>query len=284
MSPQILQISSINNFKILALTNDNQLFISTDSCRTWSLFTSKVVRKFCVDKMGNIFILTNKVEMSSDQGATWHSWPNGLPTSFTPNSFCAGDNGNLFYSTYEDGLLISTNFGESWASTSLKYDSPELVIELNQYLVALIRYGALFLSLDDGVTWKIVKRSIGTRGVISLIADSSEKLYISCSSSISDSLTIKLSKDFGETWLGIASIPDANLIFSLDSNVVFVSGNRSDIIWKLWKESSGWKKVLYNEGLPEKLILNGLLGSDRKLYLLLENGEIYRTLSPLNKN
>jgi len=284
LSPQILQISSLNNFKILALANNNQLFISTDSCRTWSLFTSKVVRKFCLDKMGNIFILTNKIEMSSDQGETWHSWSNELPSTEIPISFCAGYNGTLFYSTYKDGLLMSENFGESWASTSLNYDTPQLVIELNNYLFAFILNGSIFHSMNRGETWKIIKRSIGYSGVKNLIADSSGKLYISCLPSITDSVTIKLSEDFGETWLKVTSIPDANLMFSLDSNVVFVSGNRSDVIWKLWKENFDWEKVVFKEGLPEKLILNGFIGSDRKLYLLFENGEIFRTIYPLDNN
>ena len=284
MSPQILEISSLNKLKILALANNNQLFISTDSCRTWSLFTSKVVRKFCLDKMGNIFILTNKIEMSSDQGETWHYWSNELPTTEIPNSFCAGYNGTLFYSTYKDGLLISENFGESWTSTSLKYDTPQLVIELNNYLFAFILHGPIFHSMNRGETWKIIKRSIGYTGVEKLIADPSGNLYISCPPSIIDSTTIKLSEDFGVTWLGIASIPNANLIFSLDSNVVFVSSYQSGLIWKLWKGSSGWEKENLSEGLPERLILDGFLGSDRKLYLLFENGEIFRTIYSLDNN
>ena len=152
----------------------------------------------CIATMGDtVFVGTNGagVFLSPDNGNTWATANNGLPTNANiPTLVVSGT--NIFASGY-GGVYLSTNHGASWAPAySGLYGVISYVYSLaicGTNIIAGTNNG-IYSSSDNGSNWTEVYNGDGSNGVYSL-AVSGTNIF---AGSIWDGVT--LSPDNGSNW------------------------------------------------------------------------------------
>ena len=163
------------------------VFKSTDGGTSWtnakSGLTNTYVRSVLAISNATVFCGTNDgVFKTTDGGLTW---VRVLTTTFSVRGLAHDvQTTSLYAATYGSGLFKSTDFGSSW--TPLTVNDPVSSQTLShQWDVAMFGRdslyvggsignissgGALFSSIDGGISWKQVQRGIGIRSSVRSIA------------------------------------------------------------------------------------------------------------------
>ncbi|MBK9099077.1 MAG: hypothetical protein IPM14_13340 [bacterium] len=146
---------------------------------------------------GGIFV-------STDDGENWRSINTGLPNRLYPNTkmvwlyvntvWMSGD--KIFIGTEEDGMYLSTNFGETWTPVNLDLKKTRVnsIKGIPSNLFVSTRNG-IFRSTDNGETWSGLKKDL-SRSVYTSIAPHDSILYTGDNG-------VHYSSDYGKTWFNI---------------------------------------------------------------------------------
>lgn len=160
---------AIKGSDIYAGTRDGGIFRSSDNGSTWTFIglPKKTVTTILVSS-GNIYAATSydygKIYLSTDNGATWNPIVNGLTLAGVTHSNVSASltisGSNLFAGLQEvalgskkGGVFISKNNGGLW--TSVLADKPVNTITTNGNYIYTATINGLFVSSDNGSTWKL---------------------------------------------------------------------------------------------------------------------------------
>ena len=161
---------------ISALVLDSNLFVGTynglfhspnlgmtyDTSLTWTWVYSIAAGK---DRSGNtnIFVGTNHgVFRSTNNGKNWYQVNNGLTDSTDSTVEVLAFSDTLLYAgTYSDGIYVSSNYGETWAQTSMKYAYTYSIFTYDG-TVFVANGGGGFYSTNNGVSWNRIDSDLVT--------------------------------------------------------------------------------------------------------------------------
>jgi len=138
-----------NNF--FAGTYNNGVFISTDTCTTWSAFNTGLTNNniYSFVTSGNyIFALTaSGIFYSTINAASWSAFNSGL-TNTKVNSLAA--NGNNIFAGTDRGVFHSTISNANWTSIGLANKNVSSIGVNNHYIFALTNDSTVYrLPLSD---------------------------------------------------------------------------------------------------------------------------------------
>ncbi len=145
----------VHNGSLLASTYIQGVYQSTEGTQgeyVTGLFPSDVRYPYYMsDNEDAIFIATYRrgVYRSFDNGASWESCNNGL-NSDVLGIYC--HNGKVFATVLGQGIMVSSNNGDSWASSGLNKQAKGYA-HLGDTLYASCFGEGVFASFDNGISW-----------------------------------------------------------------------------------------------------------------------------------
>jgi|GEM_PF-4353163 len=255
----IILILHSNNLLIISSVNDQYLKTSADAGNTWVetnysryfivqaklVFNKKTGQTFCSLLLEGGSYYHTKIITSADTGKTWNaiSWPDNLEC----NDIKADNHGNLWISSYGQGLLKSTDNGAGWKTYNNMNNVflNTLVIDSRRnYIYAGSDLGVI-KSTDNGNNWIEITSGLNSVKIENLFNDHNRGLIISCKEgcikySEEDNSYVTLNKGLNEPQ--IVSILNAGADFFAAE---LFSGSISDRSqgYKLNAAISEWEKV-----------------------------------------
>jgi photosystem II stability/assembly factor-like uncharacterized protein len=202
---------------------------STDGGATWIISTpASAVYRLGFNSVGHLFVAMEhqKIHRSTNNGTTWTSAPIGND-SYEIQAF-AFDSTRAGYAAMYDGVLRTTDNGESWLPTSLTGLFNDIEVDPAGTVYAAAADG-VHRSTDQGVTWSRVSTtaftSIVAAGVGELLAAPSE-------------LGLYRSTDAGATWNSASTgLPDLVTSLARDRSGEIYAGTEHYGIFH-WTEGS----------------------------------------------
>jgi photosystem II stability/assembly factor-like uncharacterized protein len=190
------------------------IMLSDDKGATWKPATinpddKAAVFSLAMDVSGIIYAGLSRygVLVSADNGNSWKLHSTGLNKGGPRSSYAMLVSGNnIFKGTYESGLYLSTDKGQSWnpSNNGIPLDlttgrmvSVTQLVQNNSTLYALTDLGVRY-STDKGKSWnKPAHNGIERLGYMAALAVSNNNLYTGISSSQKG---VFLSTDNGNNW------------------------------------------------------------------------------------
>ncbi len=219
---------------------DKGIFISKDNGGSWkfSFGENLEIRSLCIFK-GKVYAATwgGGVFVSENNGTSWTSLNDnlkGIPfTSIVFNS--AGD---IFLSSFDSGILKSTDAGETFSSVDIDYRYIwTLAVNSSDYLFAGTYGNGIYSSIDNGNSWE-KDFSVPARYIYNFNIDAENNLFASSWSSgvFVAKEGVKLKKGTSYNWhflgltgMGVSSIiqgDSLNELFAATENgKIYVTGN-----------------------------------------------------------
>jgi photosystem II stability/assembly factor-like uncharacterized protein len=147
----------------------------------------------------NIYTGTSQgVYKSIDSGTTWAAMTTGIGTKQV-NTLLMDPTipGTLYAGTQNNGIYKCTDYGLSWTTTGLRYQTVLcLAIDtINSYLYAGTAYAGLYKSTDGGNSWS--QKTNVSQYIYSLFIDPANPQIIYAGLYVNG---VYMSNDFGETW------------------------------------------------------------------------------------
>ena len=164
---------AISGNNIYAGTWDDGLYISTNKGDYWEHKSNGLPYIFSGDTLfleiikaiiiynNNIFIgTTNGIYISTNKGDNWDSKNAGIPQLDTFNMpvYSMAIKENSIYIGTDSGIYLTTNNGENWNEKNIgigNWPVYSLIINEND-IFAGTEYGGIFLSIDNGDSWKYI--------------------------------------------------------------------------------------------------------------------------------
>ena len=164
--PDTIKVNTIviKDSSIFVGTEGEGIFVSTNNGENWTGsnkgLQDTIIHTICI--LGNsIFAGTETgVSVSTDNGENWRSINSGLSGlgvwSLEARTDPAGD--TTIFAGVWSGLYSSTDWGENWEATSLSSTTAPVnsIIIYKNFIYAATFSAGIFLSLDNGLTWKII--------------------------------------------------------------------------------------------------------------------------------
>jgi hypothetical protein len=170
---------------------------------------------------------TGGVLRSSDNGTTWITMTNGLPSTFVVALCVSGT--NVFAGTDGGGVYVSTNDGANWTSASSGLTSPHvnaLAVNGNN-LFAGTWGGGIFLSSDNGAGWTPVNTGLANTGVFA-IAVTGGNLF----AGTGPGGGVFLSRNNGTSWVSVNDGLTNTFVVALTVNGSYLFAGTSGGVWR----------------------------------------------------
>ncbi len=194
--------------------------------------------------------------MSDDNGESWmqHN-TTGNSSSITGFTKLGS---NLFFSTYNNSVFVSTDNGNTWTKTPgfvTPYPHIYCIVTMGNYLFIGTNDG-LFRSSDNGNTWQFCSNPQFTLGNVFTIAVKNNALFIQYGDNFSQNF---LSLDYGNsfTQIGGEVLPYVYNFF-VDGNNVYA--NTGDGVYRTNDNGTSWNRIaLEGESTYSMAVINGNL-------------------------
>ena len=261
---------------ILAGT-DSSVYESTNDGGSWTLlFTPKpkgyltaYVNALSIASDGNLLAGTSSgFYLSADKGKSWTYVPVPIDSPIFVWSFATDRAGNIYSGTGTDGVLRSTDYGNTWSqlNTGVGYGSiTALGSDPNGHVYAG-NVGGVYVSLlrstNAGGSWTFCSGLPRIHGdypfIHALAAGKNGNVFAA-----TDANGVLVSTDFGKDWSQAGSLK-IETVFSLAVNSVgYVYAGTDSGVYESTDEGSSWSYV-------------GLLGDDDILSLAVDSsGDVY---------
>ena len=236
----------VSGNRIIAGTTTDGIFISDDNGLTWIESNNNLARLpvSTVGEYGSeLFVSSNSVNYSStgyplhnmrsqDEGNTWTNADSGM-TYPVINSYADGGNfilaaGWEIYRSYNHGVSWQTVFSTGYAVNAL--------VIAGTKIFAGTSGGGIFLSEDEGATWRSVNNGLDNFDILSMVLKGN-KLFAGTDAGIFRSV------DYGVTWVPARKDIDGFYISALaaNSNYIFATGNSTlSAIFKSSDDGNTW--------------------------------------------
>ncbi len=179
------------------------------------------------------------VFLSSNNGTNWSAvTPIGSPWV---GALAVSQNGatgtDLFAATYGDGVLRSTNAGDSWTDASGNICGSGLCPEIHSLAISGARLFAgtvkgIFVSSNNGTSWSDASSGLGFPSAFS-IAVSGTSLFAGTGDANSRHGAVFLSTDNGASWQDVSwGLPNGFILSLLVNGTDLYAGTVSYGIWK----------------------------------------------------
>lgn len=264
-------------------------FFSTDAGLTWEakqIISYGYISDIEFNSLGYIFLTSSQgagagVWKSTDNGATWNKFSNGLPNNlFSLVSIVIDAFGNLYTLSNDGQLYKSSNDGYTWQLLNdFEIYEPDLKIDPNSILfISELVFGKIYKSTDLGNNWSIIYDSTGVKRIY---IDSTNNIYALISLHLMGdhyfNKGIIFSSDGGNTWenIGIMGINIYDLI--VVNNNIYAATDKGLLKSSIY--NSNWTLCFkYNDrfsNVSDILVLPDgkiLAGTNAGLYLSSNNG------------
>ena len=200
-------------------------------------------------KVDTIYVWSSSYNMylSTDDGITWITVNNGLPTSYNIQALVYSGS-NIFAGSYI-GMFLSTNNGGNWTSVNTGLTNTNIlsIAARGDTVFAGTDGGGVFITTNNGISWQPVNTGL-TNTIITALAIKDSNIFAGTGGG-----GIFLSTNNGQAWTAVNNgLPINSNISSLaikDSNIfagyfagVYMSSNNGG----LWTTT--------NNGLPNTAI------------------------------
>ena len=187
----------------------------------------------------SVYAVGRVVYFSPDDGITWDTINNGLPM-FSVTSLAKKGN-YLFAGTYNYGIFVSSNFGQSWTQSNNGLDSHfinDIVVKDDSVFIA--SNSGAYLSLDNGLHWTALVQGLIDTSVFAIT-------YIGNRLLASTSSLLFASDNGGQVWFP-TNLPDSLYPgrMAVCGNIVFVTTCSG--IYRSADYGMNW--ILLNNGIP----------------------------------
>ncbi len=164
---------------------------------------------------------------STDNGASWNSFNDGVGDYKVIQSLCVDSSGNLFAGSFYGGILKKRAGETKWYKHDVGNNFIWSLASTSNAIYAGLYGGGLYKSTDDGENWSPIT-SLNVPFIYSIITDKSNNVYVSSWSS-----GVFASKD-GSSWksLGMGDAGVSSIILSANSTQVF-AGTKSGKLYAL---------------------------------------------------
>jgi photosystem II stability/assembly factor-like uncharacterized protein len=151
----------------MAVTGNRSVYVSTDQGSTWAQSLSALVSNASVlwdpAAAGTLLAATSSgIRRSSDAGKTWQPTPIGSYESTITNFFSDPAHPERLYATTRlDGLLLSTDHGETWTLLDARIaDAQDFAVAADGTLYVATLAKGVFRSTDGGKQWALYTSAI----------------------------------------------------------------------------------------------------------------------------
>jgi photosystem II stability/assembly factor-like uncharacterized protein len=171
---QLKNFASTKNNLFAGFYNNDDLFRSADSGKTWININQSLPKRFIV----SIEATENEVYVSNRSGQIYHSTDEGntwadisVGTGNIVNDIALKD-GNLFAGIINDGIYLSTDNGISWNEKNRGYINSRVIALTNIDTILFAgTYGqGVFRSSNNGENWKHINNGLTDFNIRSLRA------------------------------------------------------------------------------------------------------------------
>lgn len=194
----------------------NGIFRSSDDGSSWQFIKTSTVSggmDFILDGSGNIIVVGNGVEKSTDNGTTWSNSGVGISSGSQCYSITKSLNNTLFVGN-SNGVYKSTNNGLIWVPALLSG------IQINhiwtwgeQNVYAATEGNGIWRSTDNGANWDIT--GTGIKGYYKSVIKTPEGILFTGTNNYYGDNGVFKSTDDGNTWSmlndGFTAVNDSNI-------------------------------------------------------------------------
>ncbi|MBK6507080.1 MAG: T9SS type A sorting domain-containing protein [Ignavibacteria bacterium] len=255
-----LSPTSFNTHALWRSTNEGNLWVNV---YTTSFFITKVA-----SFDSNIYLGTpTGVLRSSNNGISFQE-------VFSTGNQCRKiltDSAGTVFAAFGNGLFKSTNSGLNWTNVAninhIVYD----MYIVNQSLMYVCGFGKIYRSTDGGNDMTLILNQ--GQDFVNIAATSNGYVIV-------DGPGVYRSSNFGQNWTSLGypqSVVIDHFIFDKGNNFYFLLG---DDIYK--STDYGTTSDLFNSGLPGNITCIGL-NSGNRLFVGIDGGSVYRTISPVTE-
>ncbi|MBS1514569.1 MAG: T9SS type A sorting domain-containing protein [Bacteroidetes bacterium] len=162
---------SINNNIVYALT-PGMIWKSSDYGVTYN-YTHSIsfpVSGICVKNPSTVFVFSNYIYKTTNDGMNWTNQSSGIPSSAAISAMTTDDiTGYLFAVTYSNGIFRSTNNGDTWEVINNGIPIPSSgIISIsanNSYVGAGTENKGFYYSTNSGSNWTKTNFGIATDSI-----------------------------------------------------------------------------------------------------------------------
>lgn len=241
--------SSTDGTKAVAVVNNGQIYVSTDSGANWAPRESnRVWSAVACSADGTRLVATvngGQIYVSSDLGMTWtnretnRAWY-GVASSSDGTKFAAVVNNGFIYTSTDSGnTWTQRGSSAAWYALASSADGTRLV--------AVVYGGQVATSTDSGATWSPLH---GPSGYWSSVASSADGTKLAIASR---SGQIYLSNDSGKSWppsyspsgpwYAVTSSADGSRLAAvLNGGKIYIS-NDSGLSWMTRENNRAWQSI-----------------------------------------
>lgn len=147
----------------------------------WTLlYGSQRINSLIINHHDHIFIGTNRVYRSIDNGQTWIEKNYGFREYYEIYDFAIDSKGVILAATSGDGIYRSSNNGENWESVAYsnywQYFT-SIIIDHNDYIFASLENGGVIYSTDGGNSWAPINSGLKSNEIYALTFSSDNYIY-----------------------------------------------------------------------------------------------------------
>ena len=229
---------------IVAQNLEDSVFRSTNSGKTWvpvASFPQQYGNILSIHASGSTFILTtayNGVKVSTDDGATWKPFGEGLLPQCNDFTFTRDGSNRIFFFG-DSSIYMTSDFGRSFTRMNLPIaDKIESLIELNpgRILAGSTTYG-LFAS-SDLYHWSESSQGLSIESISSACFTKHGTLLAACGKE-----GLRRSDDTGKTWRAInlgRGIYGISLIFEVGTDTILANDTYYGYLGRSTDQGETW--------------------------------------------
>lgn len=162
------------NGSLFVGTKSRGIWRSIDHGESWEPVNRGIIgplpniQKIIVGNDSDVYFGTMRgaIYRSENNGSGWGLAIDGLPSKkLTTLSFGVSNDGHVFLGTARKGLFISTNQGKKWESLKSLPTKNANTILINEEGHIMVGGRSIYLSKDNGKTWKAANYKLSSRNV-----------------------------------------------------------------------------------------------------------------------